>query len=169
MAKIKAVMIKCCLCGNIMSEKESHNPDPLGILETDRCCSSCNVEQVAPARMMKVSPKVKQIVRGRPPLINDQIDESLEAQHLLKLIHKYFPTTKIEGFSRHIGHRAITVRRWLHGERKIPNYAFLTFSYIAFLESKKIPMLDGVPFGDSKKNPHPDWALIKKGGNDAPS
>jgi len=160
MAKKKAVIIKCCLCGNSMADIESHNPDPLGVLETDRCCNSCNTEQVMPARSKGIEQVVQHLkTRGRPPLESTEIDEKEDAQTLLSLINEHFPTTRIEGFSRHLGHKPITIRRWLHGERKIPHYAFLVFKYIAFLNEKQIRIRDGIPLANSTMNPNPDWGL----------
>lgn len=41
---------KCCLCGaNWIGW--GNNPDPLGDVETDRCCDFCNQSKVLPARL----------------------------------------------------------------------------------------------------------------------
>jgi len=166
MAKTKAKIIKCCFCGHAISELESHNPDPLGKVG-DRCCVNCNTEQVIPTRLRKeVESFATEIAiegekqRGRPPytgLTTEHIDTKEDAQKLLSLINKYFPTTRIEGFSRHLSHKPITVRRWLHGERKIPNYAFLTFKYIQFLGDIGHKVKDGIPVTNSGKESHKLW------------
>lgn len=39
----------CCLCGGEYHDY-GHNPEPLGNLETERCCSDCNAMYVLSAR-----------------------------------------------------------------------------------------------------------------------
>jgi len=45
------MVMKCCLCDEDMRAVDSHNPDPLGETDDERCCESCNNLQVIPARI----------------------------------------------------------------------------------------------------------------------
>jgi len=48
---------RCCLCGEPCEPWHApptgygHNPDPLGRLDTDRCCNACNANVVIPTRL----------------------------------------------------------------------------------------------------------------------
>ena len=40
----------CCLCGQEI-DGYGNNPEPISTNEDDRCCDSCNLEKVIPARL----------------------------------------------------------------------------------------------------------------------
>ena len=49
--------LKCCICGEMMEEGESNNPDPITdengwyFVEDAVCCDVCNTSKVVPARL----------------------------------------------------------------------------------------------------------------------
>jgi len=48
----------CCLCGeNITDFRDSHNPFPLTVEETDRCCTKCDWAFVIPKRFFEMNIK----------------------------------------------------------------------------------------------------------------
>ena len=55
----KEELIVCCLCNEEIKPEISgwqygHNPAPLGETEDDRCCDSCNYQEVIPARLQGI-------------------------------------------------------------------------------------------------------------------
>jgi hypothetical protein len=55
----KEELIICCLCNEEITPDASgwqygHNPAPLGETEDDRCCDSCNYQEVIPARLQGI-------------------------------------------------------------------------------------------------------------------
>lgn len=43
-------MTDCILCGAPIDDF-GHNPWPLSLNDTDKCCDKCNIEKVVPARL----------------------------------------------------------------------------------------------------------------------
>lgn len=51
-------MIKCCICGKKIEERESNNASPL---KEGRCCNDCNVKVVIPHRYKLIAKILKSV------------------------------------------------------------------------------------------------------------
>ncbi|WP_300924579.1 hypothetical protein [uncultured Clostridium sp.] len=47
---VDSKVIKCCICGKEILEKDSNNAAPIKSKHGDRCCSDCNISIVIPTR-----------------------------------------------------------------------------------------------------------------------
>lgn len=44
---------KCCFCGKIFKDC-GNNPEPVISSKNRKCCDSCNIERVIPARLVQI-------------------------------------------------------------------------------------------------------------------
>lgn len=71
----------CCLCGDKYA-RYGHNPAPLGSVETERCCDTCNDIFVVPVRMGQRVDSLTaptEVVRRYLTLLFERLDQSREA------------------------------------------------------------------------------------------